>query len=76
MKRIIGITLIIIGMILGLYVGFWHMFIGGIMCIARIIDSGDITAVAIALNVIKILFAGFIGWLVFIIFLITGRVFL
>lgn len=65
MKKIIGKLLIIIGVVLGLYLGLWQMFIGGILCIARSIDNGSVTATLIAWNVIKIILAMPIGTSVF-----------
>lgn len=67
MRKIIGIFLIIIGVLFGLYVGLWQMFICGILAIAKSIDSGNVTAIFVAVNIIKILLAtpigGFIFWI-------------
>ena len=72
MKKLIGILLIITGVVLGLYLGLWQMFIGGILCIAKSIDNGSITATLVAWNVIKIILATPIGMSVFSIVSGTG----
>lgn len=71
---IIGFLLVALGALLGLYVGGWVMFIGGIMAIANAIDTQTLTAMLIAINVIKILLAGFIGWAIFWIGAIIGKI--
>lgn len=60
-KKIIGGLLIVIGIGLGLYLGLWVCFIGGIMGIATAIDNHTVTVSIIAWNSIKILFSGLIG---------------
>lgn len=60
-KNIVGISLMIIGIVLGCYLGIWVMFIGGILEIAHAIDIHQVTTVLIATNIIKMFFSGFIG---------------
>ena len=59
--KLIGWTLLFGGIGLGIYVGFWLMFIGGIV---QIIDSikHDVNALEIAIGFIKIWCAGIVGW--------------
>lgn len=63
-KNIIGIILMILGVVLGIYLGFWVMFVGGILGIAKGIDTHTITATLIAINSIKVLFSGFVGFII------------
>jgi len=63
-KNILGIALIVVGILLGLYVGLWVMFIGGIMGLASGFDLHTLTATLIGINVIKIFLAGFVGWMI------------
>lgn len=65
MRNAIGWTLIVLGALLGLYVGVWVLFIGGIMGIASAIDLGTVTGVLIATNILKIVFSGLGGCLCF-----------
>jgi hypothetical protein len=60
LKKIIGGTIIAIGVGLALYYGLWVMFVGGILGIANAVDSHVITATIIAWNLIKIFLASFV----------------
>lgn len=73
-KKIIGVLIIIAGIGLGVYLGLWIMFIGGILAIAHSIDAHTFTATLIAINVIKILLASFVGVLPGYIGIVLGAV--
>jgi hypothetical protein len=62
MKMIAGIALILIGLVLGLYVGIWLCFIGGIIGVIEQIRAETLDATIVAISIAKILFAGLIGW--------------
>lgn len=74
MKNLIGTICIVLGILLGLYLGLWVLFIGGIFGIAKAIDSHTVTATLIAINVVKIILAGFVGWLTVYIGVILGGI--
>ena len=64
MKKIIGILIVIVGIALGIYVGAWLMFIGGITQIVNSINP--VNGLGIALGIERIVFCeigGFIAWL-------------
>lgn len=61
LKKILGISLIIISIIFGIYLGGWGMFVGGCLHIAKAFDMHMISAVLIVTNVLKILFGGIVG---------------
>ena len=64
MKKIIGILIVIVGIALGIYVGAWLMFIGGITQIVNSINP--VNGLGIALGIVRIVFCeigGFIAWL-------------
>lgn len=64
MKKVIGILIAIIGIILGIYVGIWLMLAGGITQIVNSINP--INGLGIALGILRIIFCevgGFIAWL-------------
>lgn len=73
--KILGVLLIIAGIVLGLYVGIWVMFIGGIIGLitqAVEISNGNIYAMEIGLNIGKLLFATLIGWVSGLLPIVTG----
>ena len=73
MKKIISIGIVILGIVLGLYLGLWVMFVGGILGIAQAVDTGTITAMIVAWNLIKIVLASFVGYIIIFVSIILGR---
>lgn len=67
MSKIIGIIGIILGIALGLYVGVWLCFIGGIIglivALGTLITGGGIAIGLISFSILKIVLAGFLGYL-------------
>lgn len=61
MKSILGLVLIFVGIALGLYAGIWWAFIGGIVQVIDGVKAADTDALAIALGIVRIVFAGAIG---------------
>jgi len=72
MKNALGIFLILTGIILGLYVGVWICFIGGIVGVITNILSDNINAFTIAINILKIVCASLAGWISAILLIIPG----
>jgi hypothetical protein len=62
-KTLVGILLMFAGLALGVYVGIWVCFVGGIVDIINQIKAPDMSASIIAWGVVKILFTGLAGWL-------------
>ncbi len=61
-KIIIGALMIVVGVILGFYIGLWVCFIGGIVQIINEIKSPQpVVAISIATGIVKIVFAGAAG---------------
>ena len=58
-----GVILMVLGAILGLYVGVWLCFIGGIIDVIEQIRAEHLEATVIAIGIAKILFAGLFGWI-------------
>lgn len=54
MKKVIGILIAIVGIALGIYVGVWLMFIGGIVQIVNSINP--LNGLGIALGIARIIF--------------------
>jgi len=65
MKTILGIAMIIAGIVLGLYVGLWLMFISGIAGLINVVVGAvaghGISGMVVAIDVVKIMFAGYNG---------------
>lgn len=76
MKTFLGIGMIILGIVLGLYVGIWIMFIGGIAGLIDVVvgavNGQDISGMAVAVDVAKIIFAGLAGWLSAFVLIVPG----
>lgn len=64
---IIGLIGVLAGVALGLYVGVWVMFVGGIMGLVSIVTTlvagGGVVASLLAWSIVKIMFAGVVGWI-------------
>ena len=61
MKKIIGVLLIIAGIVGGLYVGGWLMFIKPIIEACKAFDAGTLTGMTVGVTVLKCIFASFVG---------------
>lgn len=72
MKETIGILLVIAGIASGIYFGLWWAFIGGIISIVEQVRSPAIDAMTLALGIVRILFAAFIGWVCALVLIIPG----
>lgn len=57
-----GCLLILVGIALGLYVGLWLCFIGGIVQVVEAIKAEPVSAWGIAWGVLRIVLAGPVGW--------------
>jgi len=77
MKTLLGLLLIVAGIVLGVYVGFWVLLVGGVVGIIQHLKSTEtISVVVIALNILKIILASFVGWLIFTVLFLSGVRFL
>lgn len=72
MKVLFGLLLIILGIVIGAYLGIWVMFIGGIVQIIEAVKTIPIPAIEIAIGIAKIMFASLVGWLGGIIPVVVG----
>lgn len=68
----LGMIFIIIGIILGLYIGGWLMFIQPILACATAFDMGVLTGSMIAITALKCIFVSFVGYIVFWVFSFIG----
>lgn len=72
MNKIIGISMIVAGIIIGLYVGGWVCFIGGIVGIIGAIRATELIAMDVAISVGKIMLSGLAGWASALILIVPG----
>lgn len=71
-NAIFGFLLVLAGIVLGVYVGLWLMFIGGIIQVIDAINANPTPALDVALGVCRIVFAGGVGWLSALLLIIPG----
>lgn len=76
MKSILGLLLIVAGICLGLYVGLWLCFIGGIMDIITAVRAETLVKATVGWGVVKIIFAGVAGWISGLLLIIPGKIML
>ena len=62
-KLILGALLFLFGIFAGLYVGLWWAFIGGIIQVIQGVVASPLDAVNIAYGIVKVMFAGVLGYL-------------
>ena len=76
MKKVLGVILIILGVILGLYVGGWILFIGSVLniidLIADYVSTSTISMLSLIFNIFKIMVAGFTGYVSSLILIVPG----
>lgn len=71
-KELIGLVMIVGGIALGLFVGVWICFVGGIVDIIEQVRAVNMSAMAVAWGIAKVVFAGLFGWLSAIILILPG----
>ena len=64
MKRFCGRLLSIAGVVGGLYIGLWVMFIQPILTACSAFDAGTLTGTIVGITVLKCIFAGTVGSLI------------
>lgn len=74
MKSIIGNLLIAAGIIGGLYVGGWMMFIQPIIEACKAFDAGMLTGTIVGITVLKCIFASAVGSVIAYVGVLVGSV--
>lgn len=62
-KLTLGVLLFLLGVVLGLYVGVWWAFIGGIVQMVEASKADPIALFSIVIGFIRFVFAVFLGYL-------------
>lgn len=75
MRANLGLILCLAGILFGIYVGVWWAFIGGIVDVIIQIRAPELSALAVAIGVAKIVFAIPIGWVTAFACIIPGYIF-
>lgn len=74
-RTILGLFLAVVSVIAAAYVGVWIMFVGGIVQGIEGIKASPVNSLDIAFGVLRIVFAGFVGYLVVVVgFMLTKLV--
>jgi len=55
--------MLLAGAAIGLYVGVWLCFVGGIVDVIEAIRAPELSAMPVAIGVAKVVFSGVAGWL-------------
>lgn len=76
MGKIIGWILIAGGVLLGLWLGLWVLFVGGIGQIAEGVKATPVNDWWIAFGILRIVLAGWVGWGVGALVVVVGTLFL
>lgn len=71
-KFVLGLAMILGGLVLGAYVGVWVCFIGGIVDVITEIRAEELSAMAVAIGVAKVVFSGACGALSAYLLIIPG----
>lgn len=71
---IISILILLAGIIGGLYVGGWLMFIKPIMACCAMFDAGTLTALAVGKTILCCIFASAVGGTIFYLGLLISRI--
>lgn len=76
MKVILGVVMIALGIVFGAYVGLWLMLAGGILglvdVVNQLIEGSGLDGMLIVISVLKIMFAGLIGYVSAIVGILPG----
>ena len=64
MKKLLGVLFIAGGIIGGLYVGGWIMFIQPIIAACKSFDAGTLTGTIVGWTVVKCIFASFVSGII------------
>jgi len=70
--NIIGLILMAAGACIGIYVGVWYCFIGGIVDIIESVRATDLSSMSVAIGFVKIMGSSIAGWVSAICLMIPG----
>lgn len=62
MRKVFGWILIVGGIALGIYVGVWVMFVGGVVQLIDAVKVTPVDALNTAFGLVRIILSGITGW--------------
>ena len=71
-RKILGLTIIVAGVVFGTYIGVWVLFVGGIIDIVGQIRAPILEAPILAHGIASVVFAGPVGTLLVGLFMFIG----
>lgn len=78
MRYVFGVTGLIASIVVGLYVGFWVCFVGGLVDIvteiASLFISSQINVWTVVWGIVRFMFAGTLGYLSFVVLFIPSLI--
>ena len=72
MKAACGLLLVLAGIAFGVWAGLWWAFVGGIIQIIDALQASPVVGADIALGIVRVVFAGFIGGITAFVAIIPG----
>lgn len=74
MRQLFGMMLVLLGVCVGLYVGIWWGFIGGIVAVAEALKATDVSSYEVAYGVARFFFCQLLGFAAGCLFVLPGVV--
>jgi len=72
MKLWLGLLLMASGICLGLYLGVWWAFVGGVAGCIKSLRAPELQVTLLGISIVKVLGASFIGWVSCIVLFVPG----
>jgi len=76
MKNFIGFLFIIVGIVGGLYIGGWMLFIQPIIEACQAFDTGTLTGTIVGITILKCFFASVVGSIIAYVGVLIGNLIL
>lgn len=71
-KKTMGVVLMLTGVLLGLYLGIWWAFVGGVIDIVESFSGQGVYALGLAIGLVKIMFSSLIGYVSGLVLIVPG----
>ena len=72
--KVFGVLLVLAGLALGIYVGVWLMFVGGIVQVVQAAVATPLDAWGLAVGLARFFLSGLAGWLSAVLLVLPGVV--
>ena len=61
-KNILGVIIVLLGILAGLFIGVWFMLMGGIVQIVEAIKSNPVSTCNLFIGLVRFTFSSVVGW--------------